>query len=251
MNMLIGQDVADVSDDDTTRCTFQNECYETQIGDTVFRIHDTPGLNEGDQERVPQWTAIEGLYTLIRQLDGVSLLVYCMRGRIKENSQANWILFHKVICAERVPTILVMTGLENEENLEDGTRRNEIMKAFKTYNMFPKDIACVVSVLGKHNEFEELYRRSQTKLRNLITQFHRKSPWNTETDEWFARIYRNVYTTALCFLPRRRLEFINTVGNVVDEFIKEADMNEDDSVKMKATLLKAEMKFLKKRRFLW
>lgn len=251
VNMLIGTDAAKVAEDGS-RCTFQNECYEANIGDTSFRFHDTAGLDEGDQNRVPHWSAIEALYTLIRQLDGVSLLVYCMRGKIKENSRANWILFNKVICAEQVPAIVAVTGFELDDS-EAETRRREIMEAFKTYQVFPKDIVCIVSVRGKHNEFQESYKQSQDKLRALVTTTYKRKPWSTDTEEWFVRIFHNAYTTAICFLPRVRVDFVNTVGNVIDEFIKEAGMKEDDVVKLKTTLLRAENGFLKrnKRRYLW
>ena len=99
-------------------CTFQNEPYTTDIGGTPFRIFDTAGLDEGEEGRVPHWNAVQALYTLIRQLDGVSLLVVCIRGRIKANARTNWILFNKMVCGETVPTIAAVTGLEDEENLD-------------------------------------------------------------------------------------------------------------------------------------
>ena len=81
--MIVGGNVAKVSDS-PVGCTFQSDRYEAHIGNDDYYIYDTVGLNEGDQGRVPHWTAIQGLYTLIRELDSVSLLLYCIRGRIKE-----------------------------------------------------------------------------------------------------------------------------------------------------------------------
>ena len=94
--MIVGEKVARVSDG-PVGCTFHNEDYAVIIKNTVFRIYDTAGLNESDQGRVPHWKAIQNLYTLIRELDGVSLLIYCMRGRFKENATVNWNLLNKVI----------------------------------------------------------------------------------------------------------------------------------------------------------
>src|SRR5258706_15773249 len=83
VNMIVGKNVAKVSGS-ADGCTFKNEAFPAAINGTTFMIYDTAGLNEGDQGRVPHWNAIEELYTLIRQLDSVSLLIYCMRGRVKE-----------------------------------------------------------------------------------------------------------------------------------------------------------------------
>ena len=66
------------------------------------------GLDEGDQGRVPHRKAVCQLCALIRSLNGVSLLVYCMR--IKGNSQANWVIFYNVLCAKKMPIIAVETA---------------------------------------------------------------------------------------------------------------------------------------------
>lgn len=241
-------------------CTFENTCYETRSIPTrsgaskrdnrsiPFRIYDTVGLNEGEQGRVPHWKAVQALYTLIRGLNGVTLLIYCMRGRIKENSRANWNLFHTVICGKEVPAIVVVTGLEHEENLKDGKQRKELMTAFKKYQIFPEDLACVVSIRGKHNEHEELYNWSQRELRGLIAKNYLDKPWSTNTDKWFAKIYSRVPETG-CFSSTSRVEFVENVGNVVSEMIKETGMKKEDEKKLRTTLLQAERKF-QKRRFL-
>jgi predicted GTPase len=90
VNMIVGRNTAKVSSD-ASGCTFKSEPHNALIDGSFFVVHDTAGLNESDQGRVPHWKAIRELYTLIRQLDGVSLLIYCMRGRVKENAKANWI----------------------------------------------------------------------------------------------------------------------------------------------------------------
>src|SRR6266567_3973310 len=101
VNMIVGDDVAKVSGF-AEGCTFKNDAYEATIRDRRFVIYDTAGLNEGDQGRVPHWKAIQALYTLLRQLDGVSLLIYCMRGRIRVNACANWLFFFDAICGQKV-----------------------------------------------------------------------------------------------------------------------------------------------------
>src|SRR5258707_14141267 len=152
VNMIAGRETAKVSNS-AIGCTFKHECHEASIGDIHFNIYDTAGLNEGEQGRVPHWQAVHQLYTLIRTLDGVSLLIYCMRGRIKENARANWILFSEVLCAKKVPIIAVETGLENVDDLEG--RHTLLKKALKAYGIAPGGIACVVSVRGKWLENED------------------------------------------------------------------------------------------------
>jgi len=245
VNMIVGEPVAEVSSS-PMGCTFKHKSYKASIENTHFCIYDTAGLNEGDQGRVPHWKAVHELYTLIRCLDSVSLLIYCMRGRIKENARANWILFNKVLCAEQVPIIAVVTGLEHEEHL-DGKKNNEIRKALNLYGMFPKNVECIVSVRGRKNEHEELYNSSQHRLRNLIKKSYKRNPWSTETDDWIAYIYKTTYTTKLCFLPDVQVEFVKVVGSVVDELIDETGMKKDDSDKLKATLLQAEKKLKRKK----
>jgi len=243
--MIAGRDTAKVSSS-PIGCTFEHECHEASIGDTHFNIYDTVGLNEGEQGRVPHWQAINQLYTLIRILDGVSLLIYCMRGRIKENARANWILFSEVLCAKKVPIIAVETGLENEDDLEG--RPNLLKGALKEYGIVPRDIACVVSVRGKKGEHVERYNWSQHQLRRLIMRFCLKTPWRT--DDWIGHIYKTTYSTNLCLFSDVKVEFAREAENVVDDFIEKAGMKKDESEKLKSTLLVAEKKFTKKRRYM-
>jgi GTP-binding protein EngB required for normal cell division len=245
VNMIVGKDVAKTSDS-ADGTTFKNDVYAATIADTTFNIYDTVGLNEGDQGRVPHWKAVQQLYTLIRQLDGVSLLIYCMRPRVKENAKANWILFHKVICQKKVPIVAVVTGLENRDDPDDWGRDRRNRDALKRNGMNPRDIACVVSFAGRQKEHERVYVDSQAKLRNLITAHYRREPWGEEKDKWIASIYRDVYTTSLCFGPQSRPEFTKSMRGTIRQLIEETGMKEEDSKKLEATLLKAEKKFRKR-----
>src|SRR5258708_37258787 len=126
VNMIAGRETAKVSNS-AIGCTFKHECHEASIMDIPFNIYDTAGLNEGEQGRVPHWQAVHQLYTLIRTLDGVSLLVYCIRGRINRAARADWTLFSKVVCDKKVPIIAVETGLE-EDSEEDFDGKRTLLK---------------------------------------------------------------------------------------------------------------------------
>lgn len=239
--MIVGDAVAKVSNG-AGSCTFNTDCYEAHFSDKVFRIFDTAGLNEGDHGRVPHWTAIRELYTLIRKLDGVSLLIFCLRGRIRDSTRANWILFNKIICGEQVPIVAAVTGLEEETNLDDWWRRERNKETFQRHQINPADVGCLVAVRGDQNQYEVKYKESQKKLRSLIERYHRVQPWSSEKDVWFARIYCNAYETRLCFFMRKRIEFTSTMRVLLEDFVKEAKMNEEDSEKLRTNLLQAEQK---------
>jgi hypothetical protein len=186
--MIVGMDVAKVSDGGAG-CTFQNNAYKAIIGNTDFVIYDTAGLNEGDQGRVPHWKAIHELYRLIRQIDGVSLLVYCMRGRVKENARANWNLFNKVICGGKVPTIAIMTGLEGRRDPAEWWGR-ENRETFRRHQITPRAVGCVVSFRGIDNEYQAIYEKSQVRVHELSQEHYMRRPWSEDKDKWFAAIYQ-------------------------------------------------------------
>jgi len=243
--MIVGEEVARVSDSPVVH-TFENEAYAAVIENTFFRIYDTAGLNEGDQSKVPHWKAIQHLYTLIRELDGVSLLIYCMRGKFGVNAAVNWNLFNKVICGENVPIIAVVTGLEGRKDPGEWWRVEDHQKAFGMNKMKPLDVCCVVSFRGRNDEYVEVYTESQRKLRDVIWKHHRRPQWSKEKDEWFSDIYQNIYSARLCFVRANRLEYSTRMQNIIGEFVKETGMEEEDSKKLEATLLKAEGKLSKK-----
>ena len=242
VNMIVGKAVAKVSSA-PSGCTFQNDAYEAVIGDKRYVIYDTAGLNEGEHGRVPHWQAIRELYTLIRQLDGVSLLVYCMRGRVLGNARTNWNLFNKVICGGNVPAIAIVTGLESSRN----TDSDKFRAVFKANGMEAMDVGCVVSIRGTKNEYADYYAESQVKVRALVTKHCLEKSWGEEKEKWFAAIYTEAYESGLCFTTKNRLDYSTQMKDSVDEFVRETEMKQNDTKKLRATLLKAEKKF--RRRF--
>jgi len=242
VNMIVGKAVAKVSSA-PSGCTFQNDAYEAVIGDKRYVIYDTAGLNEGEHGRVPHWQAIRELYTLIRQLDGVSLLIYCMRGRVLGNARTNWNLFNKVICGGNVPAIAIVTGLESSRN----TDSDKFRAVFKANGMEAMDVGCVVSIRGTKNEYADYYAESQVKVRALVTKHCLEKSWGEEKEKWFAAIYTEAYESGLCFTTKNRLDYSTQMKDSVDEFVRETEMKQNDTKKLRATLLKAEKKF--RRRF--
>lgn len=248
--MLLSQKVAKTSNG-ASGCTFENEKYEYQIGAVQFRIYDTAGLDEGDQGRVPHSKAIHNIYRLIRRLDGVSLLIFCMKGRIKGNAAANWQLFHKVICNGEVPIIAAVTGLEEENDLDSWWNRDENREAFDRYQLKPDHVACIVSYLGPNDEHEAKYVKSFIKLRNIIKESYRREPWSKEKDEWLADIYKKAFHVRFCFFSWTEVQYARQMLELFNSLREESNIPQKEIDNMKMILLQAEGQLQKKWYHFW
>lgn len=150
MNLLLGQDEAQVSDK-AVGCTFNFKKYEA----SDFNLYDTVGLSEGsssqevDKNRailinvilvsqqgegtLKQSQAIKQLLKLLKSLeDGVSLLVFVIeKGRIKKSLEDNYKLFIDAICMKKVPVVLAITHCEMEN--EQGSWWKDNKEHFDKY----------------------------------------------------------------------------------------------------------------------
>jgi 50S ribosome-binding GTPase len=197
INMLAGTDVA-LTSNTAIGCTFESTCYSVLIHGATFNLWDTSGLNEGKEGKVPTKDAIINLYDLIRGLEeGVSLLVYCVRGpRIKEQTKKNYKMFWSIFCQEKVPIVIVVTGLENEEPMDAWWQANG--GTFNKYGMIISGHACVTATRGKKNKnfghkFDDEYEESVEKVHALIGNFILKTPWRMERTKWFSTVVIKLY----------------------------------------------------------
>lgn len=149
MNLLLGQNRADVSDK-AVGCTFNFQKYDTPN----FNLYDTVGLSEGGMDAVDILNkekirilffvdsangtvrpdlAMKQLMTLIKSLkDGVSLLVFVIeKGRVKKSLSENYNLFVDGLCMKNVPVVLVITHCEMET--VQGTWWQENQQHFEEY----------------------------------------------------------------------------------------------------------------------
>jgi len=158
-------------------------------------LYDTAGLEEGDQGRVPKADAIVKLYTLLKQLeDGVSLLVFVMRPKITDSVVSNWRLFQEVICKSQVPTVIVITGLESEEDMDDWWVQNK--ETFRKYGISADGNAGVTATKGKKKRggtftFQEEYDESKLKVRKLLRSTYLETPWKMGVTKWFNEVVTN------------------------------------------------------------
>jgi len=211
INMVVGKDVAETSSK-AIGCTFKATAYEVTIQGTTYKLFDTAGLNEWEGGKVSSKDAVVNLYQLIRDLDdGVSLLVYCIRGpRIKDTTVKNYQLFYEAFCQKHVPIVVAVTGLENQEpSMDSWWGENE--KTFKEYCMPFSGHSCITATKGRRDVFEEEYQDSAEKVKRLIQMNVRTHPWKMDSRKtWFATAVAQVWNFfARAFdLPRLGLNVV-------------------------------------------
>lgn len=192
INMLAGSSVAGVSSD-ALGYTFGSESYTISINGEPVKLWDTAGLNEGEHGTVPAELAMQNLQNLVRDLKGgVSLLVYCIRGtRFRDIMKINYDLFCSIICQNKVPVVVVVTGLENESPMETWWVENG--GQLSSHGMNFVGHACVTTTRGKQLKsgehiFEDEYEESEGKTRKLITDHYLRAPWVVDERTWLGDI---------------------------------------------------------------
>ncbi len=179
-------------------CTFESVPYDVELSGCKYRLWDTAGLNEGEHGNVAADRAIENLRLLVQGLKdgGVSLLVYCIRGsRLRDIVQINYDLFYKVICSGEVPIVVVITGLENEEDMENWWKDNA--EDLHRQGMIFSGHACVTATKGKVTTsgqymFEEEYNLSVKLVREVIIAHCAKMLWTPDSSRWLGNIADNM-----------------------------------------------------------
>lgn len=197
VNMLDGSSQAEVSNA-AKGMTFSNTCYKKIIKGMTVNVFDTVGLNEAIRGTVSPREAVEGLYNLTRQLDdGISLLVFVMRApRITAVEQQNYQMFYEILCDKKVPIVIVITGLEYEEHMDEWWPANE--EAFDLHEMLFHGHACITATRGISNETAQAYEQSKLKVEELIGPLIFNVLWKVPQRSWFASIAQsNVWAKVL------------------------------------------------------
>jgi len=172
INMLMGEPVAAVSNQ-AVGCTYASNKFRATIVGKEVMLYDTAGLNEAEAGTVSPEQAIQNLRSLVKDLKTVNLLVYCIRGtRFRKIVADNYKIFCNTICGgdRKVPVVLVITGLENEENMDDWWKDNEVdfdEMEFRAH-------ACITAIRGRALKdgsgciFQDLYEASKGKVTKLL-----------------------------------------------------------------------------------
>ncbi|KAF9444438.1 hypothetical protein P691DRAFT_807352 [Macrolepiota fuliginosa MF-IS2] len=222
--MLSGWNAAAISNG-TDGCTFQSRGFDVDVLGQPMTLWDTAGFDEGETGRIPNSEALVQLYTLLRTLsDGVSLLMFVMRApRIKSSIPENWKLFREVICQCQVPAVIVITGLEQEENRNQWWWDNQ--ERFQDYGIFPAGHACVTATKGKARGtgfiFDEEYRQSTQDIKKLIRSTALVSPWRVPGAEWF----KDTFIAVLV----RKIFGKDIAGGALKQLVSVCNMSEADA----------------------
>jgi hypothetical protein len=191
------------------------------LGSKKYRFWDTSGLNEGEEGTVPAKAALSNLHELVAQLsekeNGISLLVYCIRGsRLRDIVRVNYDLFWGIICQRKVPIVLVVTGLELEEDMERWwvDNKDELEEMGMTFHGH----ACVTTTKGKNDRmgkpmFEKEFRKSETRVRELVESTCASEPLRLEGERWMAQIVRRLQEYMLHYNQRTGREREVTIAD--------------------------------------
>lgn len=190
INMIAGKDVAEKTSS-AKGGTFQNKDYPVMIDGKHVTLWDTAGLNEGNKGKVAAKDAIVNLCWLLRGLkDGVSLLVYCVRGRIKETTVKNYLMFYEAVCQSKVPIVMVANGLEEENPMDGWWKKNE--EAYRAEKMIFSGHVCMTATKGKKKAdgkyvYQDEYNESKANVVKLVGQHCFGEPWKAETKGWMRK----------------------------------------------------------------
>ncbi|KAH0827578.1 P-loop containing nucleoside triphosphate hydrolase protein [Lanmaoa asiatica] len=193
VNLILGldHDVARISSG-ASSCTLDARPYDVTIQERDFRIFDTVGLNEPHSLRDPDCLigAINKAYRLVRYLSdtgGINLLVFCIRrGRITANMQQNYLLFHDFLCHKKVPIAVVITHLENEENMENWWQDN-----------CPHFTECGIHVVGHacittKRQFGDRYHSSRQAVHDLLISHGCGAGFTQERVSWLTELFQKL-----------------------------------------------------------
>ncbi|PVF98122.1 hypothetical protein CPB86DRAFT_388730 [Serendipita vermifera] len=196
VNMLDGEGQALISNGAVGQ-TFKNDLYQRRIKGRSFNIFDTAGLGEADVGTVPTTQAIQNLYDLVRLLkNGISLLVLVIRPRVNASTLRDYNMFYDTFCDRKVPIVVIVTGLENYDNMEDWWEANS--GHFPRYGVAFKSHACVTTTKGKEKNsrhiYQEEYDHSKLLIEKLIEENCAEVPWTMQSDSWFRHVLLRLFS---------------------------------------------------------
>ena len=228
VNMLPGGSHEATVSSSAKGVTFKHERYEKDIGDHRINVFDTVGLGEGKSGTVPAAKTIELLYRLMCGLkDGINLLVYVVRGpRLSSSIRKNYELFYDIFCQKKVPIVVVITGLENEEDMDGWWEENQM--AYSEENMTFAGAACITAIKGRRNMFAPEFGESQEKVERLILDHGFKTTWLPPPPlggtSWLVTCIVNCFNKLAKFFNFRQLVFspflyksLRNLGDMGDE----------------------------------
>ncbi|KAG1797324.1 uncharacterized protein HD556DRAFT_250182 [Suillus plorans] len=205
VNLLAGKTVAK-SSSGLKSCTLESTEYTIASSEHQLniRLFDTVGLNNVTMNDKSYLDALVKAHKLVASLQnqgGVHGLLFCIKGgnRILESTQQNYRLFHEFLCQEKVPLALVITNLENEENMDDWWTINQ--GDIKQYGIAPVTQVCITTIKGLKNVYEDKYWESRGKVWDVLATLARGDACSVDIN-WFARMCKKLHQF---FIPGKAL----------------------------------------------
>lgn len=120
INLLANGKVAPVSDN-ATGCTSQIQSYSIQHDNTQYEFIDTVGLNPSSGGPVDDRKSLSDLLNYIKKHDqGFHCVLFVTRkGRIGTMFHENYFIVVKCFIRKQIPIILVVTGCESDDTLDN------------------------------------------------------------------------------------------------------------------------------------
>ncbi|KAG1902380.1 P-loop containing nucleoside triphosphate hydrolase protein [Suillus fuscotomentosus] len=173
VNLLAGKNVAETSSD-LKPCTQKWEEYPIKLDGGSYNIFDTVGLREPQLQPSQYFDAIENAHSLVLTLKrrgGIDLLIFCVRAcRFTTTLRSNYRLFNEFLCEKKVPIVIVITYLEDEDGeMDDWWKRNQ--DTFRHQEFRVDGHACITAIRGNHPNRSERYEQSRTKIHKLVKEF--------------------------------------------------------------------------------
>ncbi|KAG2040432.1 hypothetical protein BDR03DRAFT_857773 [Suillus americanus] len=191
VNLIAGKQLAE-SSSGAQLCTLQSTEYPVAISDSQLNVNlfDTVGLNSPTMNNAGYLDALVKAHELIVSLKnrgGVHGLLFCIKaGRVSNTIQQNYRLFFECLCQEQVPLALVVTFLENEENMDDWWTIHKPL--LENSGIVPVMHVCITTIRGYQNAYEAKYFESRKKVLNMLKELGSRDPCLVDGSVWFARM---------------------------------------------------------------
>ncbi|KAG1805440.1 uncharacterized protein BJ212DRAFT_1391781 [Suillus subaureus] len=195
VNLIAGEDLAETSAS-AQICTLKSTEYPVTVSDSLFHVNlfDTMGLDSPTMNNAGYLDALVKAHKLIVSLKnrgGIHGLLFCIKAsRVSNTVQQNYRLFYEFLCQEQVPLALVITNLENEENMEDWWTMNKAH--IENARIVPVTHVCITTIRGYQNAYEARYIESRKKVLNMLKELGSCDACSVDESVWFARMSKKL-----------------------------------------------------------
>ncbi|KAL4077906.1 hypothetical protein J3A83DRAFT_1687619 [Scleroderma citrinum] len=213
INLIAGYEKAPISSG-VEGCTLDSTEHRLIADTFCLRIFDTVGLNCTAVEEIEYLNAIQNAHKLIKALNhagGVDLLLFCFPARrITDSQRASYKLFQEYLCEKKVPVVMIVTHLEEEEVMEQWWKKYEVALNRKFECL--KDHACITAIGSNAPAYKRnpnYYRTKVEESRKTILELLRmyvhepRTPFVVDTDKWLLTFLKKMAGLIIGGLPKK------------------------------------------------